>query len=102
MAKANRKAIEQGNFWDVQWIHGAVAGTPEIDANETKLKHQKKKDRLRVERLIHNIYSKYSSYQRGAIAVQRTKRKQPTKIQKTHDQIQYGFDIATWWNEQHV
>ena len=49
MAKANRKAIEEGNFWDMRWVHGNLAGKPRVDADETKARHKKKKDRLREE-----------------------------------------------------
>lgn len=102
MAKANRKAIDNSNFWDGHWVHGRYTAKPKINAKETKARHDKKRLRHRVERHMHNIYSKYSNYQRESIAVQRTKRKQPTKMQKAHNQIQYSFDIANWWNEQHA
>jgi hypothetical protein len=91
MAKANRKAIDSSNFWDGHWVHGMYTAKPKINAGETKTRHEKKKIRLRAERHMHNIYIRYSKY----------KRKQSNKMQKAHDQIKYGFDLAQWWNEQH-
>jgi len=94
MSKANRKAIEAGNFWDINWVHGAYAGTPAVDADETKARHKKKKDRLRTERHDINIMRK-GVWTRIHLRTHKTKR------QKIHEQIQYGFDLAKWWGEQH-
>lgn len=90
--KANKRALEESNFWDLRWVHGKLAGKPIVDADETKARHQKKKDRLQNEReTIHNWRAvKCPAY--------RHRNKRQTK----HNQIEYGFNIANWMMEQHA
>lgn len=91
MARANRKAIDKSNFWDTRWIQGRLAsGKPKINAGNIRRLHKAKKDRLRLERKRSN----YFKHMKQLIF-------KPTKKAK-HEQIQYGFDIANWWNEQHA
>ena len=105
MTKANRKAIEAGNFWDTRWIHGRLAsGKPKINYKETKARHDKIKERKRQEKKLlkqakHN--SEHKLYDR-VIQIHKSMVGKKIKITKKTDQIQYGFDIANWWNEQHA
>jgi len=106
MAKANRKAIESSNFWDGHWVHGRYTAKPKVNAGDIKVLHKAKKDRLRKEQRFINMYRRSKNYilydEIVKLMNKMSHDDKPTKIQKAHDQIQYGFDIANWWNEQHA
>jgi hypothetical protein len=96
--KANKRALLEGNFWDLRWVHGRLAGKPQVDADDTKARHQKKKDRIRKERRRVNLYNCLSVGASLWIDKQQHRDKRQTK----HNQIQYGFDLAEHWMIQHA
>jgi len=90
--KANRKAIDSSNFWDGHWVHGRYTAKPKINASEVRRLHKLKKLRLRAEQRTINCWR----------AVRCPAHQHRDKQQKKHNQIQYGFNIANWWGEQHA
>lgn len=108
MAKANRNAIDSSNFWDGHWVHGRYTARPKINAKETKARQKVKRDILRKEqKTIKKAKHNKEHKSRGKIqpyiksGIKHYMMVKPTKKAK-HDQIQYGFDLANWWNEQHA
>lgn len=103
MARANRKTIDSSNFWAGHWVHGRYTAKPKINAKETRARHEAKKLRLHAEQHEINKTKHKVTWadDLGRSECQGVTRK-PNKQQKIHDQIQYGFDIANWWNEQHA
>ena len=103
MARANRKAIDNSNFWDGHWVHGRYTAKPKINASEIRKLHKAKKDRQHKEQQkINEVKHKVTwTDDIGKSECQGVTRK-VNKIDKRNDQVQYGFDIANWWNEQHA
>ncbi|GAF80367.1 unnamed protein product [marine sediment metagenome] len=97
MSKANKRAIESGNFWDMRIAHNRLVSKPRVDADETKARHKKKRIRLLTERLI----IKQLRFARGRYWWSERKQHRD-KRQTKHNQIQYGFDIANWMMMQHA
>lgn len=112
MSKANRKArFAIFNFFDMGRIslpEGLDRKLTHLDYDETiervpKIKQALKdiKQRKRLEKHLLNLhkfnYPNTHMY-KEIIKVKNTM----TKLDKEPiDQIQYGFDLANWWNEQH-
>lgn len=98
LAKANKKAIESGNFWDMRIVHGMLAGKPKVNADETKRRHKKKKERIRKEtKRVNNIRT-----DNALKAGMRFREDKQSKMQKLEIHIQYGFDLAEHWMMQHA
>lgn len=63
-----------------------------------KIKERRKAERKLTKQAKHN--NEHELYDR-IIQVHKSMVGKKIKITKKTDQIQYGFDIAKWWNEQH-